>query len=53
MAKKTIPQVPVCLSGLVQRLAGPGFCMDGATHVLENVGVRVRIAPRNRALSVS
>src|SRR3954469_16974274 len=47
MKRKTPIQVPACLTGLVGR-EDESFCMDGATHVLRNVGVNIRLKARNR-----
>lgn len=48
MAKKKPIEVPVCYSGLISELTEISFCMDRATHLLQNVGIRVRLAPRNK-----
>lgn len=53
MAKKKPIEVPVCYSGLINELSEPGFCMDRATHVLQNVGIRVRLAPRNKQVELA
>ena len=40
-------EVPVFLSGLVFKLTGVDFCMDGATHLLETFLGRVRLKAGN------
>lgn len=42
-------EVPVFLSGLVFKLTGVDFCMDGATHLLETFLGRVRLKASNNA----
>lgn len=42
------PQIPVCISGQVQKLTGPDFCMDGAKYFIHTAfGLGVRLKGQN------
>jgi hypothetical protein len=42
-------QVPTGLSGVVKKLEGVSFCMDGATHIIHTVTGATRLRGRNDA----
>lgn len=42
-------QVPTGLSGVVTKLEGVSFCMDGATHLIHTVTGATRLKGRNDA----
>lgn len=42
-------QVPMGLSGVVKKLEGVSFCMDGATHIIHTVTGATRLKGRDDA----
>ena len=42
-------QVPTGLSGVVTKLEGVSFCMDGATHIIHTITGASRLKGRNDA----